>query len=540
MNKWSDFCIAINSRKYEREADLESFFKQCLIEIFGWNEQEIEQQKSVYYGHEKIKRTDLTLRFEDHTSLIIELKAPGIKLTARDSIEQVSSYMNQTLAKFGFLANDKNLLLFYKTTNDYEQPKCILDLELDEENEDGKRLGELLGRNNYNEAEFKKFCEEKLYAQRVKDLRGLLTSGSGRDVLLRALANSDDDKEAWRSALNKVSFLPITDNDRPAESNDGDSEELKVLLSKNGKQVIFEALSKSRADGEYYTDDMRKTALSELKIVRWATATLAYEKSRRTYTGRSAELDFNAEVLAGVDEKIKGLVVLYNKFAINDEDSNVFLDKCTRDIEWATKNILCPEVLEEISADRMREWLEKEAKPNLALWRDGQVFRGAYELFKPKSNKIGVNDMEANKRKLIDNINFVRNTSEENRFEALGELLDNGSSRNMWGWGPEAWSPLMSYCFPNQIPRINEATRSFFDCIGLHLYAKNRKPTAKHFEFIYNCFCRWSRMAGGNPLTLFQCDNLIAFAMRKARGQQYLNEHFGADLEVETKIDRKV
>ena len=170
MNNWSNLCKALSSQTYQNEADLESHFQQFLVDIFGWNPQEIDRQKIVYFGHQP-KRIDLALVHNNRYTLVIELKAPNVRLYSGDSTEQVSSYMLQTQAEFGILANDKNLQLFYHPLDMREQPKCILDLDFDETDENGIQLGKMLQRESYDEPVFKDFCEQKLYLRRIEDLR---------------------------------------------------------------------------------------------------------------------------------------------------------------------------------------------------------------------------------------------------------------------------------------------------------------------------------------------------------------------------------
>ena len=169
--------------------------------------------------------------------------------------------------------------------------------------------------------------------------------------------------------------------------------------------------------------------------------------------------------------------------------------------------------------------------PNMPRWLDGMVYRHAYKPFQDE------NECEANRLKLIDDIRFLHNTPEEKRFEAVYELLDEDSERYIRGWGREAWLTLAAYQFPNQVPRINGETEQFFNIIGLRL----RGTIDQQLQFVYLCYSNWGTMTGDTEhLTLFQCDNLIAFATRNAAGRQYMNENFGADFEVKTLHDRPV
>lgn len=535
MNNWSNLCKALSSQTYQNEADLESHFQQFLVDIFGWNPQEIDRQKIVYFGHQP-KRIDLALVHNNRYTLVIELKAPNIRLYSGDSTEQVSSYMLQTQAEFGILANDKNLQLFYHPLGMREQPKCILDLDFDETDEDGAKLGDLLGRDSYDEANFKDYCEQKLYLRRIEDLKDLLTSGRGKDVLLSALPTLGGTNEGWQSALSKIRISRTDGENRLQDSNERVGGELGLLLSDKGLQTIYEALVKTHADGEVFTDEMRRQALAGLNISRWEKP-ITSPTIRRNNTTRQklSSKKYDVETLRIATQKIRGLIQLYLDKLENDSDfrneTNKFINTCETGVEWASQNILNPEKLESISSDKFLDWLRNEAMPNMPRWLDGMVYRHAY---KPFQNE---NECEANRLKLIDNIKFLHNTPEEKRFEAIYELLNEDSGRYIRGWGREAWLTLAAYQFPNQVPRINGETEQFFDIIGLRL----RGMIDQQLQFVYLCYSNWGTMTGDKEhLTLFQCDNLIAFATRNAAGRQYMNENFGADFEVKTLHDRPV
>lgn len=536
MNNWSNLCKALSSQTYQNEADLESHFQQFLVDIFGWNPQEIDRQKIVYFGHQP-KRIDLALVHNNRYTLVIELKAPNVRLYSGDSTEQVSSYMLQTQAEFGILANDKNLQLFYHPLGMREQPKCILDLEFDETDKDGVELGVLLSRGSYNEVEFRDYCEQKLYLRRIEDLKDLLTSGMGKDVLLNALPTLGGTNEGWRFALSKIRISRTDGENQPDNSDEQIGGELGLLLSNKGLQAIYQALAKTHADGDVFTDEMRQQALASLVILRWEKPITSPATRSRNTTPRQklGNKKYDVETLRTATQKIRGLVQLYLNKLENDSDfrneTNKFINACENGVEWANQNILNPEKLESIPPGEFLNWLKNEAMSNMPRWLDGMVYRHAY---KPFQNE---NECEANRLKLIDNIKFLHNTPEEKRFEAIYELLNEDSGRYIRGWGREAWLTLAAYQFPNQVPRINGETEQFFDIIGLRL----RGTIDQQLQFVYLCYSNWGTMTGDKEhLTLFQCDNLIAFATRNAAGRQYMNENFGADFEVKTLHDRPV
>ena len=533
MNNWSSFCQAISSRTYQSEADFESHFQQCLAEIFGWDIKEIDRQKNVQFGHER-KRIDIALCYDDRYTLVIELKAPNIRLSSGDSAEQISSYMLQTQSEFGILANDKNLQLFYHPLGMRENPKCILDIEFDENDEDGVKLGDFLRRSSYDEGKFKDYCEEKLYLRRVEDLKDLLTSGKGKDLLLEALS-ADGDSDDWRVALSKIRISRTDGGERQYNCDESIEGKLGLLLSNEGPQIIYHALSNTRIDGKVFTDEMRKEALDGLSITRWNQPFAVVARKNIIRRQRFNEMNYSTEHMFVVTQKIGGLIQLYFDELNNNpefkKEVDDFIGVCEGGIEWASKNILDPEKLESIPANEFADWLEKEAMPNMPRWKDGMVYRHAY---KPFRNEWICED---NQRKLIDNIKFLHSIPEEKRFEAVYELLDKESDRYIRGWGPEAWLTLAAYQFPNQVPRINGETEKFFDILGLKLGG----TIDQQLEFVYSCYSSWGTLTGNRKhLTLFQCDNLVAFAMRKAIGQQYMNEQFGANLEVKTLQDRPV
>lgn len=167
MNNWQKLCEAVNNRlrhshcSFKTEKCFENHLAEYLRYIFGWDFNEVKQQYTVQFGHEKNKYPDIVILQNEKPTIVFELKAYGQPL-AGDEITQFQSYIKQLSARFGILTNSVALQLWYRYFDDdgNESLKPVLTLRFDKSNPDGKRLGELLTKHNYSNNDLAKFCDE--------------------------------------------------------------------------------------------------------------------------------------------------------------------------------------------------------------------------------------------------------------------------------------------------------------------------------------------------------------------------------------------
>jgi len=169
MNKWETLCRRVryytvgNHNTGMDEEGFECHYREYLHDIFGWGENEIKRQYTVYFGHEEQnpKRTDIVALFGEYPSIIFEFKWK-VNLEEGDARLQLFSYMKQLEAEFGILTNGIAFQLFYKPLGRKGGPWKVFSSSYNKNDKIGIELGDLLTRSNYNEEKMKEFCEKLL------------------------------------------------------------------------------------------------------------------------------------------------------------------------------------------------------------------------------------------------------------------------------------------------------------------------------------------------------------------------------------------
>ena len=169
MNSWEKLCKRVRYYTVEShnagmdEEDFECHYREYLHDIFGWGEDEIDRQYSVYFGHEKQnpKRADIVALYGDFPSIVFELKWK-VALEDGDARLQLFSYMKQLEAEFGILTNGIALQLFYKPLGKKGGPWKVFGNNYNPTDKVGIELGELLLRSNYSEDKMRIFCDKLL------------------------------------------------------------------------------------------------------------------------------------------------------------------------------------------------------------------------------------------------------------------------------------------------------------------------------------------------------------------------------------------
>lgn len=169
MNSWEKLCKRVRYYTVEShnagmdEEDFECHYREYLHDIFGWEEDEIDRQHSVYFGHEKQnpKRADIVALYGDFPSIVFELKWK-VALEDGDARLQLFSYMKQLEAEFGILTNGIALQLFYKPLGKKGGPWKVFGNNYNPTDKVGIELGELLLRSNYSEDKMRIFCDKLL------------------------------------------------------------------------------------------------------------------------------------------------------------------------------------------------------------------------------------------------------------------------------------------------------------------------------------------------------------------------------------------
>ncbi len=170
MDNWQKLCEAVKTYTrhpkhcpFRQESCFEDHFSEYLRYIFGWNYDDVKRQYVVQAGHDN-KRTDITLFNQQRAIIVFELKAFGQPL-AGEEVKQFFSYMQLLPTKFGILTNSVSLQLYYRQLDEWgerSKPVRVLNLRFDSTSSDGKKLGELLTKTNYDENALCQFCDSIL------------------------------------------------------------------------------------------------------------------------------------------------------------------------------------------------------------------------------------------------------------------------------------------------------------------------------------------------------------------------------------------
>lgn len=142
---------------------LENRFKDHIISclrILGWktNNGTIEREKSLPIGNNNYIRPDILL-CKDNAILPVEAKRPDNVCNERQ-VSQLISYMRQLKSNVGiYIGND--IRFFYDNPNDQDSAICVFKIELDENDDNGITLCELLTYNNFDKEYFELFCKEQ-------------------------------------------------------------------------------------------------------------------------------------------------------------------------------------------------------------------------------------------------------------------------------------------------------------------------------------------------------------------------------------------
>ena len=227
MDKWNEICFLI--KKHSIENSKEAFFQNEIVNIFeklGWSRfrKEIETEITFQVGSKDNIRLDILISFEGEKLFCIELKRatdPGNE----KAIGQLTSYMLQERMKYGIFIG-ANIKLFYDTPNDRNKPVKIIEIEFSENNEEGRKLIEIIKKDTFDEQRLIEYCNEKLLniedAKTKTEIIDYLTSQQGNKDILQLIFQDlktkyspkiidEIENDIYIKILNKAT-LPIIEN----------------------------------------------------------------------------------------------------------------------------------------------------------------------------------------------------------------------------------------------------------------------------------------------------------------------------------------
>ena len=186
QNRWREFCYDLIEAA---KADILEDPYQDLIEqglrLLNWSKPkgEICPKERIKIGSHNKLEPDITLKINERSVLVIEIKRPRNKLN-EDQILQLVSYMRQRCVQFGLYIGDR-IALFY---DDYSnEPTEVWGVSLDSEADEGWRFVDFFARSSFSEERLEIFCKERMNeihtSMGLRDITGKLAEDGGDAIL---------------------------------------------------------------------------------------------------------------------------------------------------------------------------------------------------------------------------------------------------------------------------------------------------------------------------------------------------------------------
>lgn len=167
MELWNDVCRLVRGYKNQNipESKVEELWMTVFMEL-GWSKikGELIAQIEIPIGSSNKLRPDILLKIKDKSMLVVELKRPNHDSVVRYS-EQLVSYMLQMRIKIGILICS-DIQIYYDDPSDNKNPQKLLNIDFVDNNPQGVKLFDLLGKSSFSEEKLHQFCQDLLVEQK--------------------------------------------------------------------------------------------------------------------------------------------------------------------------------------------------------------------------------------------------------------------------------------------------------------------------------------------------------------------------------------
>ena len=251
QNRWREFCYDLTEAA---KADVLEDSYQDLIEqglrVLNWSKPkgEICPKERIKIGSHNKLEPDITLKINERSVFVIEVKRPRNKLN-ENQILQLVSYMRQRRVLFGLYIGDRIALFYDDSTN---EPTEVWSLNIDSEADEGWRFVDFFARGSFNEERLEIFCKERMNeihtSMGLRDITGKLAEDGG-DAILKEMVEhylvgtKRYDSGPVTKLLNRYKFIAQPLEQKEDEDNVGIEDEIcqqshyvlvKQPRSKNG------------------------------------------------------------------------------------------------------------------------------------------------------------------------------------------------------------------------------------------------------------------------------------------------------------------
>lgn len=227
MVSWAKICDILD--KYAK-CDSEINYQKSLVDLLledklGWNKNQIKEQPSIPLGATERAIPDILVSKDNHNKFVIEVKKPDHVKTQKN-IDQLVSYMKLLEVSVGVYIG-RELDVFYKNIGDGLEPKLVLTLEFNPDDDNGEKFVSLFTESAFsveNVYEVLKERESKLvFETEVKNLTSHILSLDFQEELRLVLRDyfSDKDSKVVDEVLNSLVFdiHPIKEYKRNSNSS---------------------------------------------------------------------------------------------------------------------------------------------------------------------------------------------------------------------------------------------------------------------------------------------------------------------------------
>lgn len=186
QNKWREFCYDLIEAVKDDilEDPYQEMIEQGLRQL-SWSKAngEICPKERLQIGNRKQLEPDITLKINDKSVFVIEVKRPNNKLND-DNILQLVSYMRQRQVPYGLYIGDR-IALFYDDS--IHQPTEVWGIELDSDADEGWRFVDFFARGSFSAERLETFCKERMNeihtSMGLRDIAGRLAENEGDAIL---------------------------------------------------------------------------------------------------------------------------------------------------------------------------------------------------------------------------------------------------------------------------------------------------------------------------------------------------------------------